>query len=533
MSTRDKTVLLFQPSKFQAEIWSSVFAEYNINLIWQENWVHKKHLANYFETLTAQPHLVIIDLKIDNNDEIRQCFRDYYPSLPIILTVDPGEECLPYIRFCVKNQGINELLINFQQENLLTRVTTNINSVFKYLNYPSVPEEHLAEALESLDNNSISSITPYQPQTAIQLKEENQITKTLSKIIPKNISSIPLPSLFVGILLFIAIVVETNIFSLIFPIERLQSQMLGNREKQLKTTSNNILSLKQLSEIPQGTFNYGGSTTWASIRKIAHSPIQKEYPKFNLRYLSPIAATPGSGTGIRMLLEEELDFSHSSRPIKQEEHILAWQKGFTLKEYHVAIDAIAIAVNPSLKVSGLTVEQLQKIYLGQITNWKEVNGPDLEIIPFSRRPKDGGTPEFFRHHVLRDQSFGNNVKSVYSTTDGLKQLAKTPGGIYYASAPQIVPQCKVKALPIASEKGKNFIPPYLPPAIATENCPKQRNQINVETIKNAVYPITRYLSVIVKEDGTRAQKAGEAYVQLLTSKEIQQLIEKAGFVSIH
>ena len=125
------------------------------------------------------------------------------------------------------------------------------------------------------------------------------------------------------------------------------------------------------------------------------------------------------------------------------------------------------------------------------------------------------------------------VKFVYSTTDGLRETTNTPGGIYYASAPQIVPQCKVKALPMAAENGQSFIAPYLPPAIALENCPQQRNQINVEVIRNGSYPITRYLSVIVREDGTRSQEAGEAYAQLLITQEIQQLIEQVGFVSIN
>ncbi len=530
MITTKKTVLLFQPSRFQAEIWSFIFAKYNINLIWQENLNKKKYIINYFAQLTIDPNLIIIDLKIDNSDGIFQWFRNYYPSCSIIVTIPAEEECLSSIRFCMKNQGVDELLINFQKEDLLARVTTNINTVFQYLNYPPALEETLAKDLKVLDNKNISSITPYQTSTAIQSQEQNQPAKISTKIIPKIILLIPRLSLFVGILFLVALLLEANRFSLIFPVQQLQGQILGNKPKQQKPQ---ILSLKQVSEIPHGTFNYGGSTTWASIRKIAHLPIEKEYPELNLRYLSPIAATPGSGTGIRMLLEGQLDFSQSSRSIKKEEHILARHKGFTLKEYHVAIDAIAIAVHPSLKVSGLTVEELKKIYLGQITNWKEVKGPDLEIIPLSRRPEDGGTPEFFKNYVLGDESFGSNVILVHSTTTGLKQLAKTPGGIYYASAPQIVPQCTVKTLSIASEKDQDFVPPYLPPAIAPENCPKQRNQINVDTIKNAVYPITRYLSVIVKEDGTRAQKAGEAYVQLLTTKEIQQLIEEAGFVSIN
>ena len=333
-------------------------------------------------------------------------------------------------------------------------------------------------------------------------------------------------------LLIVTLILDGSTLFLVSPMQGIQRKILAHSNQQKKSNNTKISTIGEVNNIPQGIFNYGGSTTWVPILNIVNSKITQEYPEFNLRYLPAIDATPGSGTGISMLLEGELDFAQSSRSIKPEEHILAHQQGFTLREYHVAIDAIAIAVHPSLQVSGLTIEQLKKIYLGQITNWKEVNGPDLKIVPFSRREQHGGTPHFFRHHVLHDQPFSNNVKYVYSTTDALKQIKQTPGGIYYASAPGIVTQCTVKSLPIASKNGE-FIPLYLPPAVSPENCPQERHQINIAAIENATYPLTRYLSVIVKQDEGRAQKAGEAYTQLLLTKQMQKLIEEAGFVPIN
>ena len=319
---------------------------------------------------------------------------------------------------------------------------------------------------------------------------------------------------------------------LISPVQGLQRRVLFHVREQKKSVNTKVITLQGVDSVPKGIFSYGGSTTWAPIRKIVNPKIHQEHPEFNLRYLPAINGTPGSGTGIRMLLEGQLDFSQSSRSIDRKEHMFAHQKGFSLREHRVAIDAIAIAVHPSLQVTGLTAQQLQKIYTGQITNWQEVNGPDLEIVPFSRKVQDGGTPQFFQHHVLQNQPFSTNIQYVYSTTDGLKQIKDTPGGIYYASAPEVIFQCTVKSLPIANEN-EEFIPPYLPPAILLENCPQQRNQLNIAAIKNATYPLTRYLSVIVKQDGDRAQQGGEAYTKMLLTNEMQQLIEEAGFVPIN
>ncbi|MHC5833530.1 MAG: substrate-binding domain-containing protein, partial [Nostoc sp.] len=90
-------------------------------------------------------------------------------------------------------------------------------------------------------------------------------------------------------------------------------------------------------------------------------------------------------SGIRMLLDGKLDFAQSSRSLTDQEQAIAKERGFTLEQRQVGMDGIAVVVNPSLNVSGLTVEQLQQIYLGQITNWNQVGGPNLPITPLSQR----------------------------------------------------------------------------------------------------------------------------------------------------
>ncbi|MCA1991642.1 MAG: substrate-binding domain-containing protein, partial [Coleofasciculus sp. S288] len=200
-----------------------------------------------------------------------------------------------------------------------------------------------------------------------------------------------------------------------------------NSDNPLKPSSCESFTKEQ--NVPTGLFNYGGSTTWAPIRRDVDPVLQSICPQFQLRYTEHPTRTPGSGTGIQMVLENQLDFSQSSRPLKPEEQQLAEQKGFTLEEIPVAIDGIAIAVNPKLDVPGISVDQLREIYTGQITNWNQVGGPDLNITPFSRRKEDGGTVEFFVDNVLDKEDFGDNVEMVYSTTEALRQVAETPAGI--------------------------------------------------------------------------------------------------------
>lgn len=282
--------------------------------------------------------------------------------------------------------------------------------------------------------------------------------------------------------------------------------------------------------VPSGLFNYGGSTTWAPIRGVVDPVLQQAQPSFQLRYTDPIGSPPGSGTGIQMLLDNQLSFAQSSRSVKPEERQQAQQKSYSLKEIPVALEGLAIAVNHDLPIEGITLEQLRDIYLGSLTNWNQLGGPDLPIVPISRSLA-GGTVEFFVDTVLGGASLPSGITTAETTTQALRLVDSTPGAIYYASAPEVVGQCSVKPIAIGRQPNQ-LIKPYAEPYVPPENCPNQRNQINSEALRNGDYPLTRRLFVIVKEGDQLDQQAGEAYVNLLLTQEGQQLLNEAGFVAI-
>ncbi|WP_017318454.1 PstS family phosphate ABC transporter substrate-binding protein [Mastigocladopsis repens] len=305
---------------------------------------------------------------------------------------------------------------------------------------------------------------------------------------------------------------------------------VGSGEK-LQEAQGKAKTFAEVPNVPSGLFNYGGSTTWAPIRKIVDPIIPTTWSQFQLRYTNPASDKPGSGTGIKMLLEDQLAFSQSSRPIEDEEYQKARQRGFTLKEIPVAIDGIAIAVHPSVKIPGLTVAQIKGIYTGKINNWKQVGGPDLPVTPYSRSREAGGTVEFFIENVLEGGKLGSNVKIVSDTTSGLRKVASDSGGIYYASSTQVVPQCNVKPLPIGYQPDQ-LVPPYQEPFVELSQCPNRRNLLNRAAIQSGEYPITRRLFVIIKQNGQEDEQAGRAYAALLLSAQGQELIKNAGFISL-
>ncbi|MEH2122542.1 PstS family phosphate ABC transporter substrate-binding protein [Nostoc sp.] len=314
-----------------------------------------------------------------------------------------------------------------------------------------------------------------------------------------------------------------------------RSSVASSNQSSNAISSNTLPStgstFQTVGNVPNASFNYGGSTAWASIRQLVDSQIQSVRPELQLRYVDPVNGSPGSSSGIRMLLDGKLDFAQSSRPLTDEEQAIAKERGFTLEERPVGKDGIAVVVNPSLKVSALTVDQLQQIYLGKITNWSQIGGPNLPITPLSQRPEDADTVIFSNNSDFKEQALGSNVQYVYSTTEAVRQLSKTPGGVYYASARSVVFQCSVKALPLGRTSGQ-LIPPYREPMVSPEQCPGRRNQLNTQAIKNGSYPIIANLSVIIKQNKGREQHIGDAYAKLLLTDQGQKAIQEAGFVGV-
>ncbi len=300
---------------------------------------------------------------------------------------------------------------------------------------------------------------------------------------------------------------------------------------QSATNSDGAGKFSEVQNVPSGLFNYGGSTSWAPLRLGVDPVIQQARPEFRLRYVEPVGSVPGSGTGIRMLIRDELAFSQSSRPLTDQELRQATQRGFKLRQVPIAIDGLAVAVNPSLNVTGLTLDQLANIYLGKIRNWQQIGGPNLPIVPLTRPISAGGTIELFVETVLQNRPFGANVQTVATTTEALRRLANAPGGIYFASAPEVVPQCTIKPLALG-KRPDNLVPPYQEPLLTPSQCPAQRNRLNNSAFQSGQYPLTRNLYVIVKENGRVEQQAGDAYSNLLLTAEGQDAIARAGFVKI-
>lgn len=314
-----------------------------------------------------------------------------------------------------------------------------------------------------------------------------------------------------------------------------QASVSGSGYHESSSWAMSLLTYKTLADVPnvpQGKFKYGGSTSFAPLRSPAIvSAIALAHPQFQLIYTDPIPHKHGSAIGIKMLLAAQLSFAQSSRQIKETELKQAQQQGFILDQIPVAIDGIAFYVNPQVSIPGLTLNQIRDIFTGKINNWKQVGGPDLPIIPFTRNPEYSGTADFIKTKVLAGAEFSPNVRQVETTTDSIRLVAKIPGGISYATASEVINQKSIDPLPLAIinplplslTDNKDFISPF---------DINNKDIVNSSAFANGSYPLTRRLFIIIKRNGGVDEQAGIAYANLLFSEEGQLMLQQAGFAPI-
>ena len=205
----------------------------------------------------------------------------------------------------------------------------------------------------------------------------------------------------------------------------------------------------------------------------------------------------GSGSGITAVGEGRCDIGLSSRALKDDE------KASGLKETVLALDGIAVIVNPANPVSDLDVETIAKIYTGEITNWKEVGGNDAEIVLIGREAGSGTRDGFESITDTKDSC--KYRQELTSTGDVITTVSTNPDAIGYASLAAL--KDNVKALTVGG------IAP-------TE-----------DTVKDGSYVIQRPF-VLVTKDGTELSTAAQAFFDYATSADAADLIAAAGAVAV-
>ncbi len=213
----------------------------------------------------------------------------------------------------------------------------------------------------------------------------------------------------------------------------------------------------------------------------------------------------GSGVGITALIDGTTDICMSSRDLKMEEKLKLKEKN--IKQVTIGFDALAIIVNPANKVKELTREQLEKIFTGAVTNWKEVGGDDEKIVAYSRE-SSSGTYEFMKEHVMAKKNYASTVLSMPATGAIVQSVSQTKGAIGYVGLAYLNKTIKPVAV---SFDGKTFVLP------------------SIKTAKDKSYPVSRPLYYIYA--GSSEAKV-KGFVDFVLSKDGQKHVEEVGYISV-
>ena len=240
-----------------------------------------------------------------------------------------------------------------------------------------------------------------------------------------------------------------------------------------------------------GTVSTDGST---SMEKVINS-LGESFMAMNKDVKFTYNPT-GSGSGIQAVSEGRCDIGLSSRALKDEE------KASGLVETVVALDGIAIVVNPENPVSDLDIDTIAKIYTGEITNWKDVGGNDAEIVLIGREAGSGTRDGF--ESITDTKDACQYRQELTSTGDVINTVSQNPDAIGYASLSAVGDS--VKALTVGGVE-------------ATE-----------ATVKDGSYVVQRPFVLVTKES-TKLSSAAQAFFDYALSADAASIIAAAGAVA--
>ncbi|QHL85936.1 phosphate ABC transporter substrate-binding protein PstS family protein [Nibribacter ruber] len=217
----------------------------------------------------------------------------------------------------------------------------------------------------------------------------------------------------------------------------------------------------------------------------------------------------GTGVGVSALMEGTTDIAMASRELKTKEKLELKGAKKDIQEALIAYDALSVIVNPKNKVSQLTREQLEGIFTGKITNWKEVGGADAKVVAYSRETSSG-TYEFFKEHVLDKKNYANNILMMPATGSIVQSVGQTEGAIGYIGLAYESPE--VKSLAVSYDQGKTYVKP------------------SVAAAQDKSYPVSRPLFFFY--DASSESKV-KPFIDYILSPEGQKTVLEIGYVPLN
>ena len=242
-----------------------------------------------------------------------------------------------------------------------------------------------------------------------------------------------------------------------------------------------------------GSISMVGSTSMEKFANALSEVFMEKYPNVTVQ-----AEFVGSGAGIEAVTNGSADIGNSSRNLTDEE------KANGIAENIVAIDGIAVVVDPANTVADLTKQQLTDIYSGTVTNWSEVGGSDSPIVVVGREAGSGTRSAFEEILGLEDACAYSS--ELDSTGAVMARVASTPGAIGYVSLDVL--DDTVKALNL------------------------EGTEPTAENIKAGSYFLSRPFVMATNGEISAQSEAVQTFFEYLSSDEGKQVVKDAGLITV-
>ncbi|MFH2145197.1 MAG: PstS family phosphate ABC transporter substrate-binding protein [Candidatus Omnitrophota bacterium] len=218
----------------------------------------------------------------------------------------------------------------------------------------------------------------------------------------------------------------------------------------------------------------------------------------------------GSGTGVAALINKKCDIANASRLMKAKEVAQASDNGVQVNRVVIAMDGLSVISNGDNPVTKLTVDEIGKIFRGEITNWKDVGGEDMSITLYGRQ-SNSGTFVFFRDAVLKGD-YSQKMNRMNGNAQIVEAIKQDNSGIGYVGVGYVKEATGLNVLQVAARAGGVYASP-----------------LNGEDVKTGKYPISRPLNQYV--NGT-PKGAVKDFLAFELSAQGQRLVEEEGFFPI-
>lgn len=217
-------------------------------------------------------------------------------------------------------------------------------------------------------------------------------------------------------------------------------------------------------------------------------------------------ASEDSGEGVAALMSKTVDLVAAARELRPEERNVKVKGGLEIESYRVAKDGICVLVNPDNELLRLSVEDLRRIYLGELVRWEDVRGSGGRIVPVIP-PPDGDLMAAFVQRAMGGETPTAPAVRAASDTAVAEVVRANPAAIGFASGANVGEG--VKVLRLSSLTG---LPDWKPDA---------------ERVYTGDYPLTRTLNLYVR---SRGRRLANGLVTFVSSRDGQQILHEAGFV---